>query len=357
MTGAGLGYEILGAVKVKDGLFVGDELAAQDLEFVVSNKVTHIINCCGRQVPNHWESIGVSYLTYYWVDADNQAILDQRDVVSNEIFSFVEEALSAAESVLIHSVRGQSRSCCVLAAYMMKKHSWGLRKTMELLSSRRPDMNLKPAFLQQLSSYERRLTTQCNGSFSFDWDDVDMSRWESEELLLRNTYVNSQPGIPADYQQGDILGPGKPRRLVWSDADRDDKLQLEKPAGADRLCRTPSKGVLKKSKPNLPGAPPVSMRDLVPGTANAANYLGTAGGGGAGNGGHALRDPGAQWSSAGMDESGPARPAPTNGSYAQHPVPGAATFPQHPGHASVAQQQQQQQQQLQQQQQQQQQQQ
>eukprot|EP00971_Amphidinium_carterae_P202359 4015189-Amphidinium_carterae.1 len=28
-----------------------------------------------------------------------------------------------AESVLIHSVRGQSRSCCVLAAYMMKKCS------------------------------------------------------------------------------------------------------------------------------------------------------------------------------------------------------------------------------------------
>ena len=40
-------YEILGAVKVKDGVFIGDELAAQDLEFVVANKVTHIINCSG----------------------------------------------------------------------------------------------------------------------------------------------------------------------------------------------------------------------------------------------------------------------------------------------------------------------
>ena len=33
-------YEILGAVKIKDGLFIGDELAAQDLEFVVANKVS-----------------------------------------------------------------------------------------------------------------------------------------------------------------------------------------------------------------------------------------------------------------------------------------------------------------------------
>lgn len=39
---------IIGAIKIKDGLFVGDEFAAQDLEFVVANKVTRIINCAAR---------------------------------------------------------------------------------------------------------------------------------------------------------------------------------------------------------------------------------------------------------------------------------------------------------------------
>jgi len=28
----------------------------KDLEFVVTNKVTRIINCSGKQVPNHYES-------------------------------------------------------------------------------------------------------------------------------------------------------------------------------------------------------------------------------------------------------------------------------------------------------------
>jgi hypothetical protein len=83
-----LGFEILGAVKIRDGLFVGDELAAQDLEFVVANKVTHIINCCGRNVSNHWEGVGVVYLTYYWTDSDNQIILDADDVVVNECFHY-----------------------------------------------------------------------------------------------------------------------------------------------------------------------------------------------------------------------------------------------------------------------------
>jgi hypothetical protein len=36
--------DMIGAIKIKDGLFIGDEMAAQDLEFVVANKVTRIIN-------------------------------------------------------------------------------------------------------------------------------------------------------------------------------------------------------------------------------------------------------------------------------------------------------------------------
>jgi Zn-dependent M16 (insulinase) family peptidase len=27
-----------------------------------------IINCAGKQIPNHWEPIGVAYLTFFWLD-------------------------------------------------------------------------------------------------------------------------------------------------------------------------------------------------------------------------------------------------------------------------------------------------
>jgi len=39
--------DIIGVIKIKDGLFICDELGAQDLEFVVANKVTRVINCAG----------------------------------------------------------------------------------------------------------------------------------------------------------------------------------------------------------------------------------------------------------------------------------------------------------------------
>jgi len=60
--------DMIGAIKIKDGLFIGDEFAAQDLEFVVANKVSHIVNCAGKQMGNLWENMGVVYLTFFWMD-------------------------------------------------------------------------------------------------------------------------------------------------------------------------------------------------------------------------------------------------------------------------------------------------
>ena len=99
------------------------------MEFVVANKVTHIINCAGKQVPNHWEPIGVTYLTFYWLDQENQILFDAaKDETTNQIFDFIEDAVNKAESVLVHSLRGQSRSSCVIAAYLMRKYRWSLFK-------------------------------------------------------------------------------------------------------------------------------------------------------------------------------------------------------------------------------------
>ncbi|CAM9304838.1 unnamed protein product, partial [Phaeothamnion confervicola] len=55
--------------KVKDALFIGDAEASQDPDFLELNKITYIINCAGRQLPNLWEQHGLRYLTFPWDDA------------------------------------------------------------------------------------------------------------------------------------------------------------------------------------------------------------------------------------------------------------------------------------------------
>lgn len=114
---------------------------------MVANKVTHIINCAGKQIPNHWEPIGVVYLTFYWLDQENQMLFDSKDSTATQIFDFIEDALNKTESILVHSVRGQSRSSCVIASYLMRKYRWSLLKTLEFLNSRRPDLEIRAAFI------------------------------------------------------------------------------------------------------------------------------------------------------------------------------------------------------------------
>ena len=140
--------EMIGAIKIKDGLFIGDSWAAKDFEFVVANKVTRVINCAGRQIQNQWTNIGVQYLTYPWLDSENQLLFDQTDRTTNEIFNFIEEAMEQYESILVHSVRGQSRASCVIASYLMRKYRWSLLKTLEFLNSRRPELEIRATFIK-----------------------------------------------------------------------------------------------------------------------------------------------------------------------------------------------------------------
>lgn len=192
--------DMIGAIKVKDALFIGDELASQDLEFVVSNKVSHIVNWAGREVPNHWEPIGIEYLTFYWVDQDNQVLFDPEDNITNEILNFIDEALESGESCLVHSIRGQSRASVALGVYFMQKYKWSLYKTLEFLNSRRPDLEIRAAFVSQLADFEQKLISQNRGPQTINWNEVADRNitlnqdqfYPDEELILRNTFLNAQ---------------------------------------------------------------------------------------------------------------------------------------------------------------------
>ena len=42
---------------------------------MVANKVSRVVNCAGRQIPNHWSPIGIVYLTFNWNDHESQVSL------------------------------------------------------------------------------------------------------------------------------------------------------------------------------------------------------------------------------------------------------------------------------------------
>jgi len=177
------------------GLLAGDFETAQDLEFIIANKITRIINCAGREIANAWERSGIRYLTFFWPEAGNCVIFDDSNSVLDDLYAFVEEALDVGESVLVHSTDGQSRACFCSAVYFMLKYKWcvlhahpwreppqsqgtrtlctrfppprrllhrptrcrTLQKTMEFLQNKRPDLMPRPGFMRQLQALDASL--------------------------------------------------------------------------------------------------------------------------------------------------------------------------------------------------------
>jgi len=75
----------------------------------------------------------------------------------------------------------------------MRRYRWSLLKTLEFLNSRRPDLEMRPSFLNQLSQYENRLYQRGIGPKTQRWTELSDNNIhiENEELILRNTYLNS----------------------------------------------------------------------------------------------------------------------------------------------------------------------
>ena len=128
-------------------------------------------------------------------------LFDVKDEVLNELYKFIDGALNKGESILIHSVKGQNRSCCILAAYFMKKYRWTLYKTLEYLHSRKPNLEIRSNFFTQLMNLENKLAKLGFGAKTYNWNEIgdDPKNIDSEELLLTNTFMNSKKLPPADY--------------------------------------------------------------------------------------------------------------------------------------------------------------
>jgi hypothetical protein len=81
----------------------------------------------------------------------------------------------------------------------MQKFRWSLYKTLEFLNSRRPDLEIRAAFVSQLADFEQKLIAQGRGPQTTNWNEVADKNivlnkdnfHEDEELLLRNTFMNA----------------------------------------------------------------------------------------------------------------------------------------------------------------------
>ncbi|KAJ4459518.1 putative dual specificity phosphatase domain protein [Paratrimastix pyriformis] len=146
---------ILPISKVRDGLFIGDRFSVADKLFLANNKITHIINCAGVNVPNRWAKMGIKYLTFSLQDEDNSIFLDPDDVNVTAVHNFTEDAAARMEGVIIHSYYGRSRALLVAAAHFMRKYGWAAELAIDVVHATRR-LKMRDSFQAQLREYQAR---------------------------------------------------------------------------------------------------------------------------------------------------------------------------------------------------------
>ena len=187
----------LQAVRAKDGIFIGNVVSARDASFLSMNKISHVINCCGFEVSNTFQYCGIRYLCFHWRDTPSAGNLFENSAsegrVVRQIREFIDNCLALGECVLIHSVKGINRCCVAAIAYLISKYSWNYENSATYLSLIHSDMSIKPFFSRQLRQLSKRLSTSAANSILLSNLTSNDLPVEGEQLLLRNTYLNTLP--------------------------------------------------------------------------------------------------------------------------------------------------------------------
>ncbi|EAR83115.2 dual specificity phosphatase domain protein (macronuclear) [Tetrahymena thermophila SB210] len=216
---------LLGAVKIKDGLFLGDEFSVRDFEFLDVNKITRVINCSGKQIANR-NNKAIKFLTFNWVETDKQVLFDAEGNNLKSIREFINEGETNGEGILIHSVKGINRSVCALIAYFMAEYKWSLAKCLEYVTIRRPGLKIQQSFMAQLQSLEIKLKESLEGASSEDWNEKQYIN--DSEQLVKNTYLNSKTTVTSQAIKRKIFNLNQMKKeslkLRWADHQPGGKL-------------------------------------------------------------------------------------------------------------------------------------
>lgn len=74
-----------------------------------------------------------------------------------QISRFIDDAFATGDSVLIHSVDGNSRAACVVIGLFMIRFGWPVGKCFEFVRSRRPEILPRAVYMRQLQTSAKTL--------------------------------------------------------------------------------------------------------------------------------------------------------------------------------------------------------
>ena len=142
--------ELVKITSVNDNIYIGDKRFIDDQHFMTQFQISYLINTTTENCQCEVEGVPIKVLNIAWEESPNQILLDDEDSIPISIQQFIDECINNGKNVLIYSIKGQNRACIILLLYFLKKYNWTLRKGLEYLKHKKPDMLIPQYFLNQL---------------------------------------------------------------------------------------------------------------------------------------------------------------------------------------------------------------
>jgi len=172
------------AQEIISKLYLGSARAAYDQRSMKHHCITHILACHGR--PPIFQD-DFHYLVLYLNDNDGEQDLTSYFKESN---AFIEDALANGGSVLVHCVRGVSRSAIMVIAYLISK-GYSLEDSLRWVKSGRRQAQPRSGFLKQLKAFEMFVNLTMNPPTSMTSISDSSNSCGSKEKSIINLFTTN----------------------------------------------------------------------------------------------------------------------------------------------------------------------
>lgn len=139
------------ANEIIDNFYIGDVNSSFAYNSLKEKGITNIISVITGFEPPFSDEF--NYLVVDALDTENTDI----SAVFEATNKFLDNIFENNEKVLIHCLRGRSRSATILCAFLIKKFGMKLDKILELMKDKREVIAPNTHFCEQLEKYYRRL--------------------------------------------------------------------------------------------------------------------------------------------------------------------------------------------------------
>jgi len=182
------------AQEIAPNLYLGDVYAAHNSQELKKRNITHIVTCTVGVEPPYPESF--KYMHLKILDCAAETIHDHFE----DTTAFISDAISGGGRVLVHCIRGVSRSATIVSAFLMHSEKLSAEEAVERVQLARPVARPNYGFMIQLQMYAKEIQKGMQVTVTEDQADLPMADWVTPfTTILDSTFGCTQSCSAEDW--------------------------------------------------------------------------------------------------------------------------------------------------------------